>query len=80
MNENEEIEELFGAAKVPGALLGMEPVSEEDYDRFWKWMKVPLMDVPDDELIWCYKQDRQNSAMSKAGWASEIERRHLKVD
>lgn len=80
MSEKKEVEELFGAAKVAAMILGIEPVSEEDYDRFWKWMKVPLMDIPDDELIWCYRQDRQNSAMSKAGWASEIERRHLKVD
>lgn len=71
------IKELFNAAKLIGSL--NEPVSKEDYDRFWKWMMVPMKDVPDEELIWCYKQDRQNSINSKGFWKQEIERRGLKI-
>lgn len=52
-------------------------VTKEDYDRFWKWMMVPMMDVPDDELIWCSEQDMQNSWLSKRNWMCEIERRGL---
>lgn len=76
-NMEKELEEMLDAAQVAGLAMGMEPISKEDYDRFWKWMMVPLKDVPDDELIWCYKQDRQNSICSKSVWKSEIVRRNL---
>lgn len=77
-NETQEIKEYFDAAEMVGEALGVEKISKEDYERFWKWMKTPLMDVPDDELIWCYKQDKQNSFTSKAIWKSEIQKRKLK--
>lgn len=80
MSKSKEIEELFDAAELAGLASGLEPISKEDYDRFWKWMMVPLKDVPDNELIWCSKQDRQNSAMSKDNWLCEIKRRGLKID
>lgn len=82
-NKNKEIDELeeyFDASSLAGLAMGMEPIPQEDYDRFWKWMTVPLMDVPDEELIWCYKQDRQNSINSKYVWKYEIDKRGLKVD
>ena len=81
-NKNKEIEELeeyFDSAELAGLAMGLEPLPQEDVDRFWKWMAVPLMDVPDEELIWCYKQDRQNSYMSKQGWKFEIDRRGLEI-
>lgn len=77
-NEAQEIKEYFDAAEMVGEALGVEKISKEDYERFWKWMETPLMDVPDDELIWCYKQDKQNSLTSKAIWKSEIQKRKLK--
>lgn len=80
MSKEKELENLFNAAELAGIASGLKPISKEDHDRFWKWMMVPLMDVPDDELIWCYNQDRQNSICSKAGWRSEIERRNLKIE
>ena len=80
MSKEKELEELFDAAEIAGIASGLEPISKEDYDRFWKWMMVPLKDVPDNELIWCSKQDRQNSAMSKDNWLCEIKRRGLKID
>ena len=80
MSKSKEIEELFDAAELAGLASGLELISKEDYDRFWKWMMVPLKDVPDNELIWCSKQDRQNSAMSKDNWLCEIKRRGLKID
>ena len=70
---------MFDAAELAGAASGLKPISKEDYDRFWKWMMVPLKDVPEEELIWCYKQDRQNSINSKYIWKAEIERRGLKI-
>ncbi len=75
----EELKEIFDSAELAGIASGLEPISKEDYDRFWKWMVVPMMDVPDDELIWCSKQDRQNSIMSKNNWLYEIKRRGLKI-
>ena len=80
MSKEKELEELFDAAEIAGIASGLEPISKEDYDRFWKWMMVPLKDVTDNELIWCSKQDRQNSAMSKDNWLCEIKRRGLKID
>lgn len=53
----------------------VKAAEQANHERFWKWMMVPLMDVPDEELIWCYKQDRENSITSKAGWRSELIRR-----
>lgn len=79
MSKSKEIEELFDAAELAGLASGLEPISKEDYDRFWKWMMVPLKDVPDEELIWCSKQDRQNSINSKGIWLCEIKRRGLKI-
>ena len=76
----EKAKEIFDAANIAAIVMGEKPISKEDYDRFWKWMMVPLKDVPDDELIWCYKQDRQNSINSKGFWKQEIERRNLKID
>ena len=76
----EEINEMFDAAELAGLAEGMKPISKEDYDRFWKWMMVPMKDVPDEELIWCSKQDRQNSIMSKNNWLYEIKRRGLKIE
>ena len=75
----EALKEVFDAAELAGAASGLKPISKEDYDRFWKWMVVPLKDVPNDELIWCSKQDRQNSIMSKGNWLCEIKRRGLNV-
>lgn len=80
MSKEKELEELFDAAEIAGIASGLEPISKEDYDRFWKWMVVPLKDVPEEELIWCYKQDRQNSINSKYVWKAEIDRRNLKID
>ena len=80
MSKEEEIEEWFDAAELVGIASGFKPISKEDYDRFWKWMMVPMKDVPDEELIWCSKQDRQNSIMSKGNWLWEIKRRGLKID
>lgn len=80
MSKEKELEELFDAAELAGLASGLEPISKEDYDRFWKWMVVPMKDVPDDELIWCSKQDRQNSIMSKSNWLCEIKRRGLKIE
>lgn len=77
-NETQEIKEYFDAAELAGEAMDMEKITKEDSERFGKWMKTPLMDVPDDELIWCYKQDKQNSYTSKAIWKSEIQRRKLK--
>lgn len=79
-NKEDEVTEMFDAAQLAGIALGMKPIPQEDYDRFWKWMEIPLKDVPDDELLWCYKQDRQNSICSKSVWRSEIERRNLKLN
>lgn len=76
--DNDNIESYFDAAEIAGLAMGMEPIPNEDYDRFWKWMMVPLKDVPEEELIWCFHQYRQNSYMSKCIWKSEIERRGLK--
>jgi hypothetical protein len=80
MSKEKELEELFDAAEIAGIASGLEPISKEDYDRFWKWMMIPMKDVPDEELIWCSKQDRQNSIMSKNNWIYEIKRRRLKID
>lgn len=80
MSKEKELEELFDTAELAGLASGLEPISNEDYDRFWKWMMVPLKDVPDEELIWCSKQDRQNSINSKGIWLCEIKRRGLKID
>ncbi len=76
----EALKEVFYAANIAAIAMGEKPISKEDYDRFWKWMMVPLKDVPDDELIWCSKQDRQNSINSKGNWLCEIKRRGLKID
>lgn len=76
----ETLKEVFDAANIAAIAMGEKPISKEDYDRFWKWMMVPLKDVPDDELIWCSKQDRQNSINSKGNWLCEIKRRGLKID
>lgn len=75
----ETLKEVFDAANIAAIAMGEKPISKEDYDRFWKWMMVPLKDVPDDELIWCSKQDRQNSINSKGNWLCEIKRRGLKI-
>ena len=81
MKKNTDIlDSYFGAAELAGAAIGLKPITKEDYDRFWKWMMVPLKDVPDDELIWCSKQDRQNSINSKGNWLCEIKRRGLKIE
>ena len=80
MSKEKELEELFDAAELAGLASGIEPISKEDYDRLWKWMTVPLKDVPDEERIWCSKQDRQNSIMSKNNWIYEIKRRGLKIN
>lgn len=77
MESSKELKEIFDAAAIAAFAMGEQPIPKEDYDRFWKWMMVPLMDVPDDELIWCYNQDKQNSVCSKAVWKSEIVRRNL---
>lgn len=77
MENSKELKEIFDAAAIAALAMGEQPIPKEDYDRFWKWMMVPLMDVPYDELIWCYNQDKQNSVCSKAGWKSEIVRRNL---
>ena len=74
-----DIEELFDASVLAGLASGLKPISKDDYDRFWKWMVIPMKDVPDDELIWCSKQDRQNSIMSKGNWLCEIKKRGLNV-
>lgn len=76
----EALKEVFDAANIAAIAMGEKPISKEDYDRFWKWMMVPLKDVPDEELIWCSKQDRQNSINSKGIWLCEIKRRGLKID
>ena len=76
----EELKEIFDAANIAEIVMGEKPISKEDYDRFLKWMMVPLKDVPDEELIWCSKQDRQNSINSKWNWLYEIKRRGLKND
>lgn len=68
----------FKEANIAAIVMGENPITKEDYDRFWKWMIVPMKDVPDEELIWCSKQDRQNSIMSKSNWLCEIKRRGLK--
>jgi len=54
-------------------------ITKEEYNYFWTWMEIPLKDVPNDALLWCYKQDKQNSIMSKSIWKSEIDRRGLTV-
>ena len=77
--EIDELEEYFDAASFAGLAMGMEPIPQEDYDRFWKWMVVPLKDVPDEELIWCFHQDRQNSINSKYNWKAEMDRRGIKI-
>jgi hypothetical protein len=76
----EKVKEIFDAANIAATVMGEKPISKEDYDRFWKWMMVPMKDVPDEELIWCSKQDRQNSLMSKHNWICEINRRGLKIE
>lgn len=53
----------------------MKDITQADIDRFWKWMKTPLKDVPTVELVWCSQQDRQNSWQSLQTWKAEIERR-----
>ena len=75
----EALKEVFDAANIAAIAMGEKPISKEDYDRFWKWMMVPMKDVPDEELIWCSKQDRQNSINSKGNWLCEIKRRGLKI-
>ena len=75
----EALKEVFDAAELAGAASGLKPISKEDYDRFWKWMMVPLMDVPDDELIWCYNQDRQNSICSKSVWCPTLRMRLIPI-
>lgn len=77
---DKDIKEYFDAASFAGSAIGMKPIPKEDYDRFWKWMMVPLKDVPEEELIWCFHQDRQNSINSKYIWKSEIERRGIKIE
>ena len=79
-DKEDEVGEMFDAAELAALAMGIKPIPQEDYDRFWKWMETPLKDVPDEELLWCYKQDRQNSICSKAVWRSEIERRNLKIE
>lgn len=74
----EPLKEMFEAANIAAIVMGENHITKEDYDRFWKWMMVPMKDVPDEELIWCSKQDRQNSIMSKSNWLCEIKRRGLK--
>ena len=80
MSKEKELENFFNADELDGRASGLEPISKEDYDRFWKWMMVPMKDVPDEELIWCSKQDRQNSIMPKNNWLYEIKKRRLKID
>lgn len=79
-DKKDEVGEMFDAAELAALAMGIKPIPQEDYDRFWKWMETPLKDVPDEELLWCYKQNRQNSICSKAVWRSEIERRNLKTE
>lgn len=79
-DKEDEVGEMFDAAELAALAMGIKPIPKEDYDRFWKWMETPLKDVPDEELLWCYKQNRQNSSCSKAVWKSEIERRNLKIE
>lgn len=79
-DKEDEVGEMFDAAEIAALAIGIKPIPQEDYDRFWKWMETPLKDVPDEELLWCYKQNRQNSICSKAVWRSEIERRNLKIE
>ena len=47
MSKSKKLEELFDADELAGAASGLKPISKEDYDRFWKWMMVPLKDVPE---------------------------------
>lgn len=81
MQENGDngIKSMLDAAELAGITIH-DSISKEDYDRFWKWMVCPLCDVPDDELIWCSKQDKQNSIASKYNWMWEIKRRNLKIN
>lgn len=48
---------------------------ERDYEKFNKLMRVPLMDLSDEDLDWAYRQDRFNSINSKGFFYQEIMRR-----
>ena len=54
-------------------------VSQEEYDRYKRLSKIPLKDLSDEELIWCYSQENQNDEDSEEIWLSEIEYRKLKI-
>lgn len=49
--------------------------NESDYEKWWRIMNIPLMNIPQEELLWAAAQDKFNSFCSKNGFLQEIERR-----
>lgn len=49
----------------------------KDKEKFDTLMRIPLMDVSDEDLVWAYHQDMFNSYMSKSVWKAEMDRRGI---
>jgi hypothetical protein len=54
-------------------------VSKEDYDRYNKICKIPLKDIPDEDVIWCYLQENQSNEYRDEIWLRELEYRKIKI-
>lgn len=51
----------------------------EDKKRFDRLMLIPMIELPDEDVEWAYKQDLFNSNNSKAIWKAELQRRGILV-
>lgn len=51
----------------------------EDKKRFDRLMLIPMIELPDEDVEWAYKQDLFNSYNSKAIWKAELQRRGISV-
>ena len=54
-------------------------VTQEDYDRYHRLLNVPMKDMSDEDLLWCYNQTNQNDEDYDEIWLNEIEYRKLKL-
>ena len=76
---NEDLEKMFQALNLVDSIFDDGYVSKEDSEKYNRLSKTPLGKLSDEELMWCYMQDKQNTKFAKRVWRSEIERRKLKL-
>ena len=48
---------------------------ESSYEKWWRLMNIPLMDISQEDLEWAVQQDEFNSYSSKQIFLAEINRR-----